>query len=45
MQDRIRAIETERKDGLSMWARIDEADASEDVKEILHRIATFLVLE
>lgn len=34
-----------RKEALSMWERIEEADASEDVKDILHRICSHLVLE
>lgn len=30
--------EEARKDALSMWQRIDESDASADVKDILHRL-------
>ena len=33
----LRAEET-RKDALSMWDRIEEAGASRDVKDILHRL-------
>ena len=28
-----------RKDGMSLWLRIEESDASDDVKAILHRLA------
>lgn len=31
--------EQNRKDALSMWERIEEADLSDDLKEILHRLA------
>jgi thymidylate kinase len=44
-EDQKRRAEDYRKEKLSMWERIEEADASEDVKDILHRITTFLVLE
>lgn len=40
-----RAAEHDRKEALSMWERIEEADASESVKDILRRITTFLVLD
>ncbi len=42
---RAREAEQARKASLSMWARIDEADVSEDVKEILHMMAEKLGLE
>lgn len=32
-------LEFARKDALSMWERIEESDASEDVKDILRRLA------
>lgn len=34
-----------RKNELSMFTRIEEADASEDVKDILHRMAQHMGLE
>lgn len=37
--------EQRRKNSLSMWERIEESDASADVKDILHRMAEFLGLE
>jgi hypothetical protein len=37
--------EEARKDGLSMWERIEEADCSADVKDILHRLAEKLGME
>lgn len=40
-----RAVEHARKEALSMWERIEESDASADVKDILHRIATHVGLE
>jgi hypothetical protein len=40
-----RAREQSRKDALSMFMRIEEADASEDVKDILHRLAQAAGLE
>lgn len=42
---RAEAIERERKDALDMYLRIEESDASSDVKDILHRIAVHLGLE
>lgn len=39
------AKERARKDNLEMYWRIEEADASADVKDILHRIATHAGLE
>ena len=40
-----RMEEARRKEALTMYARIEEADASDDVKDILHRIATYVRLE
>jgi hypothetical protein len=40
-----RAVEEGRKADLTMWERIEEADASGDVKEILHMIASHSGLE
>ena len=37
--------EQARKEALNMWNRIDESDASEDVKDILHRLAQHVGLE
>jgi hypothetical protein len=34
-----RAAEQRRKDDLSMWERIEEADLHPDLKDILHRLA------
>ena len=31
--------ERHRKDSLSLWQRIEEADLSDDLKNILHRLA------
>ncbi len=39
------AKERDRKATLTMWERIEEADASADVKEILHMLAEKLGLE
>ena len=36
---RLREAEEFRKSKLSMWGRIEEADASDSVKEILHMLA------
>jgi hypothetical protein len=44
-QRREEAREEARKEALSMWERIEEADASADVKDILHRIACQTGLE
>lgn len=41
----LRRLEDARKDALRMWDRIEEADASEDVKDILHRIVEQLGIE
>lgn len=38
-------IEQRRKNSLTMWERIEESDASTDVKDVLHRMAEFLGLE
>ena len=38
-------IEFVRKDQLSMWQRIEEANTIDDVKDILHRMAETLKLE
>lgn len=37
----LNALEQERnrKEGLSMWDRIEEADLHPDLKDILHRLA------
>lgn len=43
--DMARAVEHARKEALSMWERIEESDASADVKDILHRIATHVGME
>lgn len=40
-----RAKEETRKAALTMWERIDEADASADVKEILHLMADWLGMD
>jgi hypothetical protein len=40
-----RRLEQARKEALSMFGRIEEAEASEDVKDILHRIARHVGLE
>lgn len=40
-----RGKEEARKEALSMWERIEEADASADVKDILHRLAQYVGLE
>lgn len=40
-----RQAEESRKASLSMWERINEADASDDVKEILHMLAVQAKLE
>lgn len=40
-----RMAEQHRKGALSMFMRIEESDASEDVKDILHRIAQHVGLE
>lgn len=37
--------EQARKDALGMWERIEESDASADVKDILHRLAAKLGME
>lgn len=37
--------EEARKASRSMWERIEEADASGDVKEILHMLASYVGLE
>lgn len=38
-------VERCRKEALTMYERINESDASEDVKDILHRIAQHVGLE
>lgn len=38
-KERAREIERHRKENLSMYARIEEADCDETVKDILRRIA------
>lgn len=43
--NRLREIEEARRASLSTWERIEEADASPDVKEILHMIAEKLGME
>lgn len=40
-----RLKEEARKEALSMWERIEEADTGADVKDILHRFAHHLGLE
>lgn len=40
-----REREEKRKAALTMWERIEEADASADVKEILHMMAQKLGME
>jgi hypothetical protein len=37
--------ERQRKGALSMYGRIEESDASPDVKDILHRLAEHLGIE
>lgn len=34
-----------RKEALSMWGLIEESDASEDVKHILHKMAQHIGME
>lgn len=43
--DRVRAVEENRRLNLTVWERIEEADASDDVKELLHMFADKLGLE
>lgn len=40
-----RQAEEARKEALDMFMRIEEAEASADVKDILHRIAAHLGME
>jgi thymidylate kinase len=40
-----RRVEEARKDALTMWERIEEADANDDMKDILHRLASHIGLE
>ena len=40
-----RQLEEARKAALNMWERIEESDASDDVKEILHMLAEKAGLE
>ena len=40
-----RSREETRKEALSMWERIEEADVNVDVKDILHRMAQHIGLE
>lgn len=44
-EDQARIVENARKELLTMWLRIDEADTTSDVKDILHRIAEHVGLE
>lgn len=44
-EEEARRQEEWRKEQLSMYDRIEEADASEDVKDILHRLAQHAGLE
>lgn len=44
-QQQERANEQLRKTRLTMWERIEEANASDDVKDILHRICEKIELE
>jgi len=37
-----RRVEEARKDALTMWERIEEAPASDEVKDILHRLASHI---
>ena len=39
LEDAARRAEERRKEWLTMWERIEEADCSADVKDILHRLA------
>jgi hypothetical protein len=39
------AREYDRKQALTMWERIEESNASEDIKEILHLLAEKVGLE
>ena len=41
----IRRAEESRKDSLTMYERIEEADCNIDVKDILHRLAEKLGME
>ena len=45
VENRKRDAEYARRAALTIWERIEEADASEDVKEILHIIAEKLNIE
>jgi hypothetical protein len=40
-----RRKEEARKEALTMWERIEEAEANKDVKDILHRLAEKLGME
>lgn len=44
-EDRKQQQENARKESLSMWERIEEADISGDLRDILHRIAEQCGLE
>lgn len=41
----VRERDRARKAALSMWSRIEETDASDDLKEILHKLAEACGLE
>jgi hypothetical protein len=43
--DALQRAEEGRKEQLSMWERIEEADCNSDVKDILHRLAAKLGME
>jgi hypothetical protein len=44
-EDAARRAEEVRKDGLTMWERIEEADCNGDLRDILHRFAQKLGME
>ena len=43
--DAAKRAEAVRKAALTMWERIEEADCSADVRDILHRLAEKLGME
>ena len=40
LEDAIRRAEEHRRSELTMWERIEEADTPEQIKEVLHMIAS-----
>ena len=45
VEEQAREVELARRTRLTMWERIEESDASDSVKEILHMIAEQCGLE